>query len=189
MDKPKSGRLRSLGRLHLGLCCAASEGANASFGSASAESPASRIEPESQPFLGSRAIIGNFGQPSSGGFNHASRRFVLRFRRCAFFRMHCCSPKQTSPNETATCNFDADKQLAAEYQHFSVNLKKPLVRARDSRRQSLGPRRKADHPVHQHAGRNRRGKSRGWRLHHVPDSDHQAVDVNHLEEHRHHREI
>lgn len=31
-----------------------------------------------------------------------------------------------SPNATATCNFDADKQLAAEYQHFSVNPKKPL---------------------------------------------------------------
>jgi len=33
--------------------------------------------------------------------------------------------QQSSPTATATCNFDADKQLAAEYQRIAVNAKRP----------------------------------------------------------------
>lgn len=39
----------------------------------------------------------------------------------------CASVAQTStPPATATCNFDSDKQLAAEYQRVLINPKKPL---------------------------------------------------------------
>ena len=34
--------------------------------------------------------------------------------------------QNSSPSETATCDFDADRQLAAEYQPVPINPKKPL---------------------------------------------------------------
>jgi Protein of unknown function (DUF2911) len=55
------------------------------------------------------------------------RRVALCFVSTAVLFFGCTALAQgPSSNETATCNFDADKQLATEYQHFSVNLKKPL---------------------------------------------------------------
>jgi hypothetical protein len=37
------------------------------------------------------------------------------------------APAQEAPSgETVTCNFDTDKQLAAQYQPIRINLKKPL---------------------------------------------------------------
>jgi Protein of unknown function (DUF2911) len=55
------------------------------------------------------------------------RRVAMCFVSTAvLFFGYAVLAQEPSSNETATCNFDADKQLAAEYQHFSVNLKKPL---------------------------------------------------------------
>jgi len=34
---------------------------------------------------------------------------------------------QDTASSTVTCDFDSGRQLAAEYQHISVNLKKPLL--------------------------------------------------------------
>jgi len=56
---------------------------------------------------------------------------MLRLDSCfvlvAFLFLTGAALAQVTPSSTTvTCNFDADKQLAAEYQRFQVNLKKPL---------------------------------------------------------------
>lgn len=43
-----------------------------------------------------------------------------------FAFLTCAAQTQNTPSGTATCNFDADKELAAEYQMVSFNLKKPV---------------------------------------------------------------
>jgi hypothetical protein len=42
--------------------------------------------------------------------------------------LSCAAHAQDDPNAaTATCNFDEDKQLVVQYEHVTVNLKKPLA--------------------------------------------------------------
>ncbi len=54
-------------------------------------------------------------------------RFTSYFVFIAFLFLTCAAFTQDNTSTaTATCNFDADKQLAAEYQRISVNPKKPL---------------------------------------------------------------
>jgi Protein of unknown function (DUF2911) len=53
--------------------------------------------------------------------------FVSYFVATAFLFCTCAILAQDKASlETATCNFDADKQLAAEYRPISINPKKPL---------------------------------------------------------------
>ena len=56
------------------------------------------------------------------------RRVTSSFVFIAFLFLACAAVAQENTSTvTATCNFDADKQIAAEYQHISVNPKKPLL--------------------------------------------------------------
>jgi len=49
------------------------------------------------------------------------------FVSVALLTFACAAVAQDGPSSaTATCNFDADKQLAAEYQKTAVNPKRPL---------------------------------------------------------------
>src|SRR5208282_6403350 len=73
--------------------------------------------------LTSATYHANSGQVSYGGFDYASPRFVHRLYRIFFCLCGSCSGGTTS-TATSTCNFDADKQLAAEHQRVSVNSKK-----------------------------------------------------------------
>ncbi len=55
------------------------------------------------------------------------RRLTSYFVAIAFLFLACAAlAQEKTSTTTVTCNFDADKQLAAEYQPVSVNPKKPL---------------------------------------------------------------
>jgi Protein of unknown function (DUF2911) len=55
------------------------------------------------------------------------RRLNLCFVLVALVFVTCAAFAQdTSSSATITCNFDSDRELAAEYQRIKVNLKKPL---------------------------------------------------------------
>ncbi len=54
------------------------------------------------------------------------RRFISFFVILAtFFFAHLAFAQGAPSSGTATCNFDDEKQLAVEYQHVTLNLKKP----------------------------------------------------------------
>ncbi len=56
------------------------------------------------------------------------RRFVSFFVILAtLFLAYPAFAQGEAPTGTATCNFDQDKQLAVEYQHVTLNLKKPTA--------------------------------------------------------------
>ena len=57
------------------------------------------------------------------------RRLTLSFFLVlAFLFFSCAVFAQSTPSaSTATCNFDADKQLAVEHQRISFNPKKPIM--------------------------------------------------------------
>jgi Protein of unknown function (DUF2911) len=80
---------------------------------------------KSQLFSRQRAIIQTLTSYLEEGstMRHLNSYFVLT----AFLFLTCAAlAQENTSTETATCNFDADKQLAAEYQRVSVNPKKPL---------------------------------------------------------------
>src|SRR5271166_3301892 len=55
------------------------------------------------------------------------RRLTSYFVLTAFLFLACAAfAQENTSTATATCNFDTDKQLAAEYQRISVNPRKPL---------------------------------------------------------------
>src|ERR1035437_8953088 len=90
----------------------------------------------------------------------------------------CAALAQGTPSTaTATCSFDADKELTANYQRISFNLKKPVFG------------REIPYGKAWAQGGNRREGPSGGCLHYVRVAHAKAMDPDYLQEHRPHRQV